>query len=256
VIESKSGLDRLSDLIDDQQREKVQLHPQALPLRIVAPDSDGRFEVREFARTAVGIGKHVWLAWLHPGVLRRQFVVAGQPAQSCMLGLLSCDRTHGEPHASWLPFPDVPPGIAARSFSGSDVEPLLFTTLRSMEASSDSDDFRGFEPVFVLLDSDVLRFLRRSEEGGTMFWSVVGSTGDRTVDVLLFEREALPGVIYMYVCTASTGHLCAAWMRSRPETFKQNRLRFESFTQRAWALVEHIIGAFFIVDLHGWAVMG
>ena len=252
VIESKFGTDRLSELFDDQQRERVQLHPHPLPLRTVMPDANGRFDVKEFARIASGIGKHVWLTWLHSGVLIRQFEPAEVPADKCMLGLLSCDRTHGEPHASWFPFPDVPPGIAARSFVGSDVEPLLFTTLRSIEAAAESDDFRGFEPAFVLLDSDVLGFLRRSEEGGSMVWSVIGSTGDRTVDILLLEQVAIPQVVYMYVCTAPTGHMCARWMRSRSEAFVHDPRHFEQFAAHAWALVEHVLGAFFLIDLHGW----
>lgn len=252
VVAEGSG-NQLTDALDDQQRERIQMHNEPLPLRVVQPDEDGRFPVEDFARSAEGIGKHVWLSWLHPGFLRRQFVTLESTSDEPLLGLLSCDRVHGAPHASWFAFPAVPPGLAARAVASRDVVPLLFTTLRTLDSTPDDVDFRGFEPAFVLIDSDLLAFLQRSiEDDEPLIWSVVGSTGGRTIDILVFERAAAPGVLYLYLCSAPTGRLTAAWLLSREGSCVRNDHRFDGLQSRIWALVEHLIGTLWMFDLYGF----
>jgi hypothetical protein len=252
VVAEGSG-DRLADALDDQQRERIQMHDEPLPLRVVQPEQDGRFPVEDFARAGEGIGKHVWLTWLHPGFLRRQFLTSELASDEPVLGLLSCDRVHGSPHASWFGFPAVPPGLAARAVASGDVVPLLFTTLRTLDSTPDEVDFRGFEPAFVLIDSDLLAFLQRSaEDDEPLIWSVVGSTGSRTIDVLVFERAAAPGVLYLYVCSAPTGRLTAAWLSANEGRCTHSDRHFEDLQSRIWALVEHLVGTLWMFDLHGF----
>jgi hypothetical protein len=83
-------------------------------------------------------------------------------------------------------------------------------------------------------------------------WTVVGSTGARTVDVLAFERRAASGVVYVLVCTAPTGHLAAAWLGARPGSCVRDDASFEAHRAALWALIEHLVGTFWILDLHGW----
>ena len=197
------------------------MHGQPLPLDLVRPDDAGRFPVDRFARLSADLGAHVWLTWLHPGFLRRQFRTRPEVdlGGQCTLGLLSCDRTHGAAHASWMPWPTVPPGMAALMIRGSNqpVEPLLFTTLRTLDATTDEADFRGFEPAFVLVDSDLLAFLTQTvDRGGQAHWSIVGASGDRTIDLLGLEEQSATGVIYVLVCSAPTAQLVARWMELAP----------------------------------------
>jgi hypothetical protein len=252
VVPERSA-DQLTDALDDQQRERIQMHDEPLPLRIVEPEGDGRFPVESFTRLAEGIGKHVWLAWLHPDFLRRQFLAPDLVADEPVLGLLSCDRVHGPAHASWFAFPTVPPGLGARAVASGDVVPLLFTTLRSIDATAAEVDFRGFEPAFVLIDSDLLAFLQRSiEDEQPLIWSVVGSEGSRTIDILVFERSASPGVLYLHVCSAPTGRLTAAWLIAHEGSCSRDDRRFDDLRSRIWALVEHLIGTLWMFDLHGY----
>lgn len=244
---------RLDELLDDQQRERIRMHDGPLPLRVVKPDDRGRFDPREFARTAEGVGKHVWLAWLHPGYLRKQFDDFEELSADMELGLLSCDRTHGPPHANWLSFEDVPPGIAARLVERGNVTPLLFTTLRTLDATGEETDFRGFEPAFVLIDSDILAFLQTSLSGGDLSWSVIGSSGSRTIDILVFERPRTPGIFYLHVCSAPTGRLIAGWLRSQSPACDPDHERFAEVRSLVWALTEHLLGTFWIFDLYGFS---
>lgn len=132
--------------------------------------------------------------------------------------------------------------------------PLLFTTLRTLAATSEDIDLRGFEPAFVLIDSDVLAFLGRTVEAGERTrWTVVGSAGDRTVYVLAFALERVPGIIYVMACTSPTGRLVATWMRQRPGTLDHDTAVFQPYRGHLWALVRHLLGAFWMMDLHGWA---
>jgi hypothetical protein len=143
--------------------------------------------------------------------------------------------------------------LAARAVASGDVVPLLFTTLRTLDSTPDEVDFRGFEPAFVLIDSDLLAFLQRSaEDDEPLIWSVVGSTGSRTIDVLVFERAAAPGVLYLYVCSAPTGRLTAAWLSANEGRCTHSDRHFEDLQSRIWALVEHLVGTLWMFDLHGF----
>lgn len=256
VTESMGTGDRLTALLDDQQRERVQMHHDVLPLRRIVPEGDGSFPTSLFARTAPDLGAHVWLTWLHPGFLQRQFDAGGQAlGDECSLGLLACDRTHGDPHASWLDWPSVPPGPAALSIrrSGKPIKPLLFTTWRSLDNSPDDTDFRGFEPAFVLIDVNLLAFLQETvNRGGHAKWSIVATSGDRTVDVLALEEQSVSGVISLLVCSSPTGRLVTNWMGQHPDTFAHDTSTFEALRPELWALTKHLLGTFWIFELHSW----
>ncbi|MFG1995316.1 hypothetical protein ACGFJ7_35605 [Actinoplanes sp. NPDC048988] len=256
IAEPLGTSDRLTSLLDDQQRERVQMHHDVLPLRQIVPADDGSFPVAQFARTAPDLGAHLWLAWLHPGFLRRQFDTGDQAlGEKSSLGLLACDRTHGDPHASRLTWPSVPPGPAAHSLrrSGHPVTPLLFSTWRSLDSTPDGVDFRGFEPAFVLIDGNVLAFLQKTvASDGQAKWSVVGTSGDRTIDVLAIEEQRVKGVISLLVCSSPTGKLVTNWMRQHPHTFQHDTGAFQPLRPQLWALTKHLLGTFWIFDLHGW----
>lgn len=252
LVDAGSDGQRLESLVDDQQRERLQVHGEPLPLTVVHPDEGGRFEVAAFARTAAGIGAHVWLCWLAPGFVRRQFATREDFGSEPMLGLLACDRTRSPATATWLPWPGVAPGLAARIIARTQLTPLLFTTLRTLEATGHDVDFRGWDPSVVLLDSDVLAFLERSaEDPAGVAWSVIGASGDRTVDALLFQRLSAPGVVYVYVCSAPTGRTFAGWMRTRPNAFHRDEDAFREVRDVVWAIVEHALGTLWMFDLYG-----
>ena len=105
----------------------------------------------------------------------------------------------------------------------------------------------------MLIDSDLLTFLKRSvEDDEPLIWSVVGSTGSRTIDVLVFERTAALGVLYLYVCSAPTGRLTATWLSANKGRCTRNDRHFEDLQSRIWALVEHLVGTLWMFDLHGF----
>ncbi len=60
------------------------------------------------------------------------------------------------------------------------------------------------------------------------------------------------GVVYVLVCTAPTGHLAAAWLLDRPGRCDRDDSRFGPYRPALWALIEHLIGTFWILDLYGW----
>jgi hypothetical protein len=89
--------------------------------------------------------------------------------------------------------------------------------------------------------------------GGKAKWSVVGTSGDRTIDVLAIEEQRVKGVFSLLVCSSPTGKLVTNWMRQHPDTFDHDTGSFLSLRPELWALTKHLLGTFWIFDLHGWA---
>jgi len=42
-------------------------------------------------------------------------------------------------------------------------------------------------------------------------------------------------------------------MRQHPETFEHDTAAFQPLRPHLWALTRHLLGTFWIFDLHGWA---
>lgn len=239
--------DQLTALVDTHQRERLRLHAKPLELRTLDLSTS---ILRDFVRPGEDGKPFVVLSWLHTGFLRRHF--SSVPTEDRLITcLISVDRRHGAGHALIMEIPDSP--AEANAVLARSVATTRFTTLRTLEATADDVDFRGWELSFVLIDSDVLAFLEHtSNDPYGAVWSVINIGIDRHVDVVTLRRHANPSVVHMLPCSAPTGRMVGAWMNER-DAFTQDAAAFEDVREQAFDLLRILLGALWIVDLHGWA---
>lgn len=239
--------DQLTALVDTHQRERLRLQTQPLELHVVDVSTSS---LRDFVRLGEGGRPFVVLSWLHTGFLRRQFtgVPAGDRLITC---LLSVDRRLGPGHALVMEISDSP--AEACAVLAPAVATVRFTTLRTLEATDDEVDFRGWEPAFVLIDSDVLAFLERtSEDPDGAVWSVIDVGRDRHIDVVTLRRRANPSVVHLLPCSGPMGRMVGSWMNER-DAFTQDCAAFEDVAEQTFNLLRFLTGALWVFDLHGWA---
>lgn len=239
--------DQLTALVDTQQRERLRLHAEPLELRVSDPSNSS---LADFVRPGEDGKPFVILAWLHTGFLRRHFT-GDLPDDRLITCLISVDRRHGPGHALVMEIPDSP-AQASAVLAGS-VTTTRFTTLRTLLATGDDIDFRGWEPSFVLVDSDVLAFLEHtSSDPGGAVWSVIDIKVDRHIDVVTIRRRANPSVVHLLLCSGPTARMVGSWMNER-DAFTQDAAAFVDVRKQAFDLLRILLGALWIVDLHGWA---
>jgi len=123
------------------------------------------------------------------------------------LGLLAVDRTHGEPLARPWPFDLLSPAVVPQGLKRSTGLPVVFfTTLSTILDSAETDDFRGIEPAFVLIDTNFTAFLDRSREGGaTLTYRPARMRGDRNLALFVIENSEHTGVVGVARCRRRLG---------------------------------------------------
>lgn len=248
--DATAPVDQLTALVDTHQRERLRMHAQPLELRVAELTTS---KLSDFARRGEAGQPFVVLSWLHTGFLRRHFTGAdwqGVTHDALTCCLLSVDR-RGEPgHAMMLPIPDSP--AEASAVLTANLETVRFTTLRTMAVTGSLVDFRGWDPAFVLVDSDVLAFLQRTmSDAGGVVWTVIDIAVDRHVDVLMVRRNASPGQVFLIACSRPTGRMIGAWMNERVE-FTQEAAAFGDVRAQAFDLLQILVGTLWTFDLHGW----
>lgn len=265
LLEEAREADRLTSLVDTHQRERLRLNREPLEMR-VSTVGEGAV-LADYAKLGGDDKPFVVLAWLHEGFLGRHFAAdlggaargaaagpAGSPAgaaQPIRLGLLSVDRREEPGHAVLLDLEDRSPAQAS-AVSTPLLSTLRFTTLRTLEATSDEVDFRGWDPTLVLIDSDVLALLRRTaQDRQGAVWSVIDVSGNRHVDVLIIRRRASPSEVFLLPCSAPTGRMVGAWMNER-QAFTQDNSAFEDVRVGVFDLIKVLLATLWTVDLHGW----
>jgi hypothetical protein len=125
-------------------------------------------------------------------------------------------------------------------------------TTRSLTSATDDIDFRGWNETFILIDSDALAFLNHGIEAGEVLnWSVIDVSGDRHLDMLVFQRRASLSATYFMPVSNISGRLIGQWMHNRPDHFIQDEGAFESVRDQALALAEILLGTLWTIDLHG-----
>lgn len=248
--DATAPVDQLTALVDTHQRERLRMHVQPLELRVAELATS---KLSDFARRGEAGQPFVVLSWLHTGFLRRHFAGAdwqGVTHDALTCCLLSMDR-RGEPgHAMMLPIPDSP--AEASAVLTANLETVRFTTLRTMAVTASLVDFRGWDPAFVLVDSDVLAFLQRTmSDAGGVVWTAIDVAVDRHVDVLLVRRNASPGQVFLIACSRPTGRMIGAWMNERVE-FTQEAAAFGDVRAQAFDLLQILVSTLWTFDLHGW----
>ena len=110
---------------------------------------------------------------------------------------------------------------------------LCFMTLWSFHAAGDETDFRGWNETFILIDSDVLAFLNHGIEAGEVLnWSVVGISGDRHLDILVFQRQNSRAETYFMPVSNVTGRMIGQWMQTGPTTSSRTARRLTASETR------------------------
>lgn len=245
--------DQLLSELDDHGRERIQLHAQKLPLKIVAPVQLPE-RTQDFARAHSGFGPHCLLVWLRRDLLTRQFDTIDTTMstnQDTILGLLACDRADGEAVARLCPF-DVSPSMLYAVFKN-HIRLLFLTTLATIVDTPESEDFRGISPVFALIDQPVTEFcLHTMRQGARLSWCVIRVEGGLDLAVFLFENAEIPEMIYLSFATAATRHYLGRWLTGHEGELCQHSHRLVAAHEAAiGALVEHVVAIFWRLDQFG-----
>jgi len=252
AIEDRTVRDVLASDVDDMGRERLQLHPQRLPLEIVPPD-DLQTRARDFARGHAEFGVHSLIVWLRTDLLARQFELPTAELTSqggSVLGLLACDRVHGSPIARLCPFV-VPPAVLFAAIAKSN--PIIFlTSLASIIDTNATADLRGVAPVFALVDQPVLAFCAHTiEVGAVLRWRTLAIDGDRPLSLFLFENDEIEDVFYLHFATAVGRHHLVRWLRREEPGAEFVASLADGIEARLSALIEHIVGTFWRLDQFG-----
>lgn len=247
--------DVIDSLFDDYQRERLRLWDEPLPVVPVSPADEG-WKITWLARGHQDLGAHAWLVWLRGDLFRRQFTVPDDlvPGSRPFLGFLAVDRTHGTPVARLWPFDLLSPAVVALALKRSAGLPIVFfTTLATILDSSDTDDFRGIEPAFVLIDTNFTAFLDRSREGGaTLTYRTGRLGGDRNLVVFVIENSDHTGVIYLLTASLAASEVIRAYLDRLPESqVRLSETTAERYEPYLDALIRHLLGSFYQLDLYG-----
>jgi hypothetical protein len=247
--------DVIDSLFDDYQRERLRLWPSPLPLVAVSPD-DADWDITWLARGHRDLGTHAWLVWLRGDLFRRQFTVPDElvPGTRPFLGFLAVDRTHGTPVARLWPFPLLSPSVVAEGMKRATARPVVFlTTLATILDSADTDDFRGIEPAFVLIDINLTAFVERSRDGGaTLLYRVGHVEGDRNLALFVIENSEHPGVVYLLAASLAATQVIRTYLDRLPNTrVVSSEAAAARFNPYLDALMRHLLGSFCQLDLYG-----
>ncbi len=251
VTIGSSGADPLHALLDNHARERLRLHAAPLPLQVGRAAHHEPRSADEFARTAAGWGPHVWLVWLRRDILTRQFDAPTTDLGEFALAMLACDRRGSQPCAFLSDFTPAAPALVHQAIA-QHVRPLCFTTLRTLDVTPESVDFRSWQDVLVLIDSDLMIFLDHWRLlGEDAVWDVLGLDGSRTITFIVLQARSVPGLVYLAACSLPTGTILASWLNEQSDLFVRSR---ESFIDRYdWlrAGIEHLVGTFWMLDHFG-----
>jgi hypothetical protein len=252
---AENPADPVGSALDDFQRERLRLHDRPLPLEFVSPDDQG-WQLSWLARGHESIGAHSWLVWMRGDLLRRQFMIEGDRFTSPrpVLGFLGVDRVNGAPVARMWPFSELSPAIVARGLRGrGSRQVLFFTTLATIMDSDDGDDFRGIDPVFVLIDQSLLGFLDRTRDrGAKLSWRTLRLSGDRELAIVLMEQAQLAGVYFMMVASRAGHRAFLAWLLAQPpEVAAHDPALADPHRGHLDALIQHLVGSFWELNLFG-----
>jgi hypothetical protein len=247
--------DVIDSLFDDYQRERLRLWDEPLPVVAISPE-DENWEITWLARGHQVLGAHAWLIWLRGDLFRRQFRVPDDlvPGDRPFLGFLAVDRTHGEPVARLWPFDLLSPAIVAQGLKRSTGLPLVFfTTLATILDSAETDDFRGIEPAFVLIDTNFTAFLDRSREGGAQLtYRIARLRGDRDLVLFVIENSEHAGVVYLVTASLAAAQIIRAYLDRLPDTqVRLSETTAERYEPYIDALIHHLVGSFYQLDLYG-----
>lgn len=246
--------DPVREAVDDHQRERLGLNDDPLPLELIDP-RDLQTRGRDFARGHADIGPHLLVVWLRADLLRRQFAVPEQlrDFHGHVFGLLSCDRTHGDPRAMLCPLPSAPsdalPALQART-------PVLFlTTLASIIDTPSDVSFAGAPQVFALIDQPVLGFVDHTvDTGATLRWEPVWIDGDHQLSVFVFTNDTLPGVLFLHIASSASRQTLARWLRTLPADQVIHDPMLGEGSAHAGSLhavLQHIMGTFREINQFG-----
>ena len=247
--------DRARADLDDFQHERLQIHEEALPLEIVRP-TDLKLRARDFARSHEVIGVHSLLVWLRGDLLARQFQLpesSDMSSDGLVLGLLSCDRTHGKPRALLCPFEAVAP-TELFDLLQSRSRILFLTTLATIVDTPHDVRFDRIAPVHALIDQPIIGFVEHTLAlGATLRWEPVWIDGDRELSVFVFENSQLPGVALLHITSSAGRHTLARWLRRLADRGVDHAPEIVEGVAGPGlhAIIEHVVGTFWILDQLG-----
>lgn len=250
ILVDRSTVDPLATLMDTMQHESLVLHEERLVFDwSSAPE---RHKPAAFARSHHGFGPHVVVAWLHPDVLRKQFSGVPEAWDDARLGFFGCDRRTRPPVQLWCDFGDAPPSIIAQAVRSTRFSVLTFTTLRTLQESPTTIDFRGWNPTFIVIDVPVVDFVQDNLDKGIPieYW-ITGTEGSRYLDHVVLQLDGESSLNFVYSCSTLASRAMVSWLESLDRVHVSPNGSYPHRDALA-ALLEHLIGSFRILELGRW----
>lgn len=253
VLVDRSTVDPLATLMDTMQHESLVLHDERLVFDWSSvPEVEERHKPAAFARSHHGFGPHVVLAWLHPDVLRKQFSGVPEAWDDARLGFFGSDRRPHPPVQLWCDFGDAPPSIIAQAVRSTRFSVLTFTTLRTLQESPTTIDFRGWDPTFILIDVPVVDFVQDNlAKGISIEYWITGTEGSRYLDHVVLQLDGESALNFVYSCSTLASRAMGNWLASLESVHVSPNLSYPHRDALA-AFLEHLIGSFRVLELGRW----
>jgi hypothetical protein len=250
---SAPDTDPLLDRAEEMQREAIELHHTGrLPLELV-PMAQLGARAADFTRHDDRLGDHVLLVLVRADLLARQFVqpngLTGRSGSVVALQASGYDDS-GSPIARLGLFDGVGPGDVVRAFH----LPVVFlTTAASIIDATDDLRCDGIETVYALVDQPVVAQLRHTfTRGARVTWSTHTVRGDRTLEVLAFMVDALPGTVWLHITGRAGMSVLTDWLRSQDAAMAMHQPdAFDDVAVGINVVVAHLVAAWFVVDQLG-----
>ena len=249
----------LREGVSELQRERARLHDDPLPLEVVDP-SELASRGADFVRGHPEIGPHVLVVWVTTDLLRSQFAtpwpVNAEP--DTVVGLLSCDRTHGTPIARLCAFAHADPADLVAG-----IEPALaivFVTALSTWRShpppmEPSWAVTELGPVFVLIDQPIVDFVEAAIASRVRLgWEPIWVDGDRELSVFVFADVQSRRRLFLHVATSAGREALQRWLRSLTEEGVIHEPELgegSSHLGHLDAALRHIVGTFWEIHQFG-----
>lgn len=245
--------DAVADMLEESQRECIELHERPLPVELM-PLSEAGARADQFVRDHEGLGVHLLAVWVRADLLARQFARPNglENLDGHVLALQAADSADGAPVVR-LAVADGLTDLAELAAGLTRIEVLFLTTQASILDAPEEVRFSGRRPIHVLVDQPVLEQLRHTfNQGAELRWARVDLGGDRALILFVFEIDALPHVRYLYLCSEVAADALTRWLRLRPaEQARADHGVWEKAAAEIEGVVQHVVAAWWRLDQIG-----
>lgn len=257
-LELDSRRSPVEDDMEEHSRERIVLHDSGpLPLEVV-PMSELASRAADFVRTHDSLGQHIALVWARADLLARQFRqpngLDGRGGFLVAAQATGHDET-GKAIARLGIFDTDSPGEVASAFT---MPVICLTTAASLVDAPGTARSDGIQTMYAVADLPIVAQLSYTfRQQAHVTWTRLHLTGGRRLHVFAYKVSALPGIIWLQFTGEAGRHYVTRWLQSLGnERARHDPDGFESQRAELEAVIQHVVSAWWIVDMQGGRTHG